>query len=38
LCPDQDLPEKVVSLTEEELKQYGNRCPTGYSKVKLLGK
>lgn len=30
--------EKVVMLTEQEAKQFGNRCPSGYSKIKILGK
>jgi len=30
--------EKVVVLSEQELKQFGNRCPSGYNKVKILGK
>jgi len=30
--------KKEVVLSEEELKNFGNRCPSGYKKVKLLGK
>lgn len=25
-------------LTEDEKKSFGNRCPVGYQKVKILGK
>ena len=32
------LPDKVVSLSDDEQKQFGNRCPQGYQKVKILGK
>lgn len=28
----------AVVLTESEQKLYGNRCPAGYSKLKILGK
>ena len=27
-----------VEVSEQELKQFGNRCPSGYTKVKILGK
>lgn len=30
--------EKVVMLTDTEKATYGNRCPTGYQKLKILGK
>jgi len=31
-------PKKEVQLTEQELKTFGNRCPKGYQKVRVLGK
>jgi len=30
--------KKVVMLTEEEKAQFGTRFPSGYKRVKLLGK
>lgn len=30
--------EKIVVLNEEEKKTFGNRCPHGYQKVRVLGK
>ena len=29
---------KVVTLTETEAKNFGNRCPNGYKKLRILGK
>ena len=29
---------KEVILSAEEQKTYGNRCPVGYQKVRILGK
>ena len=29
---------KEVTLTETEMKTYGNRCPKGYIKTRILGK
>ena len=30
--------ERTIKLTEEEQSVYGNRCPHGYKKKKILGK
>ena len=34
----QQQPKKEVTLTESEMKTYGNRCPRGYQKLRILGK
>ncbi len=31
-------PKEGISLTEEEKALYGDRCPPGYKKLKLLGR
>lgn len=31
-------PKKEVTLTESEIKQFGNRNPRGYQKLRILGK
>lgn len=40
--PQQSAPqppkEKTVILTDQEQKTFGNRCPAGYVKQKILGK
>jgi dual specificity tyrosine-phosphorylation-regulated kinase 2/3/4 len=30
--------ERLSELTQEEQKKYGDRCPNGYEKIKLLGR
>ena len=34
----QQQPKKEVTLTETEIMTYGNRCPRGYQKLRILGK
>jgi hypothetical protein len=31
-------PKKEVLLSDQEKTNYGNRCPTGYKKISILGK
>ena len=34
----QEAPKKVVLLSDQEKQQFGNRCPSGFKKLSLLGK
>jgi hypothetical protein len=36
--PQRGPPRKEVLLTDSEKQQFGNRCPEGYKKLRILGK
>ena len=36
--PAPKVPKKVILLSEDEKQKFGNRCPSGYKKIQLLGK